>query len=719
MQWTRPRSKLTGNTGQTVAALLIYLTLSLYVFFIGTGVLAHPSDRFLGGRADPLIQVWSLAWWPRALANSLNPFITRVVWPPTGYNLTWTTSIPGPSLALYPVTRLFGPVVSYNLLCLSCPAAAALSAFVLCRYVSRRFWPSLLGGYIFGFSPYVIAQMLGHLFLLFIFPVPLFICLVWLRLDHKISRTVFCGLFVVLLVFEFLSSVELFATTTVFGALALFCHLICNKESFREIRIVSADLLLTYAIVGVLLSPYLYYVLAYGVPAPIQPANFNSNDLLAFATPSPAVLIGRGLDPVFRQFTAGLVETAGYLGPGVWIILVLYVHAFWSTSRGKFLILCLLVTGVMSLGPIVHIGGAPISLGPWWPLSKLPLIDQALPSRFGMYFFLAAAVIVSLYVSEGPSPVWSRFVLAGLCLLFLAPNRSLFRSEGVVADATIPRFFGSQEYKRYLAKDDNVLVLPYAQTEDGLLWQVQTDFYFRLAAARFTLPPPEFSAWPVLITLDTGVEIMDFAEQFKAFLGANQVKAIIVDPRAAQPWEGLLSEAGMTPLAVDGVLFYKVPATVLTSFRTRTADEMAAREAIIAFAALISAANRYLAEGFPLTKLDPWEARRLNLLELPQGTPQASPAATNWWQNLWLGPWGDSRVGVGIVGDYQDLLPLVNKYGPGTADIFFPYPSRLADGTKSGTGQLVIVFTPQELQRAATLKSVASLPNQTPQSANR
>ena len=173
----------------------------------------------------------------------------------------------------------------------------------------------------------------------------------------------------------------------------------------------------------------------------------------------------------------------------------------------------------------------------------------------------------------------------------------------------------------------------------------------------------------------------------------------------------------MTPLAVGDVFFYRVPSTVLASFRTRTAHEMAARETTFAFAALISAANRYLAEGFPPMKLDPWEAQRLNLLELPQSSPQSPPAARNWWQNLWLGPWGDSRVGIGIVSDYQTLLPLVNKYGPDADDIFFPYPSRLAAGPKSGTGQLLIVFTPQGLQRAAT--RMASLPSQAPQSANR
>jgi hypothetical protein len=59
-------------------------------------------------------------------------------------------------------------------------------------------------------------------------------------------------------------------------------------------------------------------------------------------------------------------------------------------------------------------------------------------------------------------------------------------------------------------------------------------------------------------------------------------------------------------------------------------------------------------------------------------------------------------VGVGIVGDYEDLRPLVQHYGPDAAEIFFPFPAKLADDPKQGKGQLLIIFTPQGLERAAS-----------------
>src|SRR5208337_1522440 len=174
---------------QILSALLVYMILSLALF----GVLVVPnfSTSYLGRGADPSIFMWDLIWWPHALANHLNPFISQVVWAPAGYNLAWATSLPGPSLIMAPLTRLFGPVVSYNLLCLLAPVIAAWSTFLLCRHVCKCFWPALLGGYIFGFSSYMLGQMRGHLFLVLIFPVPLAAYLALLRLDEVLTARSF------------------------------------------------------------------------------------------------------------------------------------------------------------------------------------------------------------------------------------------------------------------------------------------------------------------------------------------------------------------------------------------------------------------------------------------------------------------------------------------------------------------------------------------------
>ena len=163
----------------------------------------------------------------------------------------------------------------------------------------------------------------------------------------------------------------------------------------------------------------------------------------------------------------------------------------------------------------------------------------------------------------------------------------------------------------------------------------------------------------------------------------------------------MLAEAGLVPLKTGGVLFYRVTPPIVAQFQGATAREMAQREASVSFSALLSAARQYLAAGLPLPTLSPWQAQRLSLLALP---PSAAPVPSDLrlWHNLWLGPWGESMVGIGIVGDYVSLQPLIDEYGADATDIFFPFPQRLGAGRKWGNGQLLIIFTPEGLQRAAS-----------------
>ena len=102
-----------------------------------------------------------------------NPFVTHVLWAPHGSNLAWTTSIPGLALLLAPVTLAAGAVAAYNTAAILLPALAAWTAFLLCRHLTRSFWASLAGGYLFGFSSYLLAQELGHLHMTSVFLVPL------------------------------------------------------------------------------------------------------------------------------------------------------------------------------------------------------------------------------------------------------------------------------------------------------------------------------------------------------------------------------------------------------------------------------------------------------------------------------------------------------------------------------------------------------------------
>src|SRR5262249_12442469 len=149
------------------------------------------------------------------------------------------------------------------------------------------------------------------------------------------------------------------------------------------------------------------------------------------------------------------------------------------------------------------------------------------------------------------------------------------------------------------------------------------------------LPPEDYQRWPITASFVNGNKIPYFAEQLDAFLGAHQVKAIVVDGASAGPWPRILSDAGMSGTSAGGVFIYKVPRQLLASFERASAHAMAQKEAAATFNALVIAANSYMDRGFPLSKLAPSEAYRLKLLGVLQH--EIAPVdGSNWWRNIWL-----------------------------------------------------------------------------------
>ena len=129
-----------------------FVYLAAAYLLVGRGLLGDSAGRIVSNGAghDPSVMIWSLAWFPHALANHLDVFYSRAVWWPVGIDLAWMTSIPGAALLAWPITSGFGPVASFNALSFIALPTAAFTGFLLCRHVTGRNRASLLGGYVFG-----------------------------------------------------------------------------------------------------------------------------------------------------------------------------------------------------------------------------------------------------------------------------------------------------------------------------------------------------------------------------------------------------------------------------------------------------------------------------------------------------------------------------------------------------------------------------------------
>ena len=155
----------------TFAPLVGYAVFA--IVWLGRGIVLHPSTKVLGDTGpDKTIVMWSLLWWPHAIARGHDPFNANVIWAPHGIDLAWVTAVPGASLLLAPITETAGPVVAYNVAALGTLALSAWTAFLLARRLTGTVGPSLVAGFVFGFSPYMIGQSISHLNLTLVFLVP-------------------------------------------------------------------------------------------------------------------------------------------------------------------------------------------------------------------------------------------------------------------------------------------------------------------------------------------------------------------------------------------------------------------------------------------------------------------------------------------------------------------------------------------------------------------
>jgi len=721
--------------GGGAAALLIYLGLS--TLFFGRALSGGLSSFYVGNGPDPPQSIWFLAWWAHALAGRVNPFFTHAVWTPSAFNLAWTANIPLAAWLMLPVTRTLGPVASYNILCLLCPAVVGWAAFVLCRHIVREFAPALLGGLVFGFSPYLVCKLLGNINLALVPMLPLAIYLTLRALDGTMRRRTFIVLLALVLSAQFLLFIEIFATMTMSAAIAIAIALVVNGESDRSrIRALIGPIALSYALAIALLVPYLYYLFAFGFPhGTIWSTNTGSIDLLNFLVPVPANALGRldAMRAISVNFRAGIYDTDAYLGLTL-VAAIAMAWRRWHEPAVRMLILFAAAIGVLATGSWMQVGGHFIVPMPWMVVSGLPLIAKAMPARLTVYIFLAIAILCALWMSartRGASDhVAVKWLAGALIALSLLP--SLNASFWATALAT-PEFFSAGLYRQYLQPDETVVILPYGFEGDGMLWQALSAFHFRMAGGYTGFAPPipaEYERWPIVNALYEVAPIPNAGGQFKAFLKSHDVGAVIfasegdhaievshaagpgiwhrgpIAPRDREVWRVILGGLDVPAQTVGGVTLYKFPAQVRARWPNENPVALQSHAAAVRFDTLLAAAYGYVAGGRALSDLSPLAAQQAGLLPLNWvGGPllRSSQTPGLLLDGLMLAPWQSHRVALGVQGSYAALEPIIDRYRSYAAAVHFPYPSKLSatPPQSDDPALMILAFDIDQLARAA------------------
>jgi hypothetical protein len=468
-------------------------------------------------QGDTTLVTWFIAWWPHAILHGQNPFFTTAQNYPVGINMADNAGMGLLSLITAPLTLTVGPIASLNLLnWLAFPASAAAMYFVLRRYVR---WPpiAVLGGALYGFSPYVVGQGLDHVFVAMVPLPPLVLMCVFellvLRSDNQRRWGVALGL---LIVAQFFISQEVAVTTVVMGAIGLGSLAIVRPRSVvPALRHAMPGLIRAVAIVVACLAYPCWADLA-------GPEHYAGavhvgglgGDLLGSVVPTSSQLLAPShLRAIGDNLVGGnIAENGSYLSLPL-LVLAIWILLRYQRDRWiRFAAGLMFAAWMLSLGwrLTVDLRSSNVPL-PWSLFQHAPVLGSLLAVRVTLYVWLFATLLISLGLDRAhdefklrrritspevgaPWPRSRRMLFASVVSLLISAS-VLALVPGWPYSGTgpsgAPAYFSSRAVNQ-IPFDSVVLISPYPSYADSapLVWQAVAGFRFKVLGGYGEFAPP-------------------------------------------------------------------------------------------------------------------------------------------------------------------------------------------------------------------------------------
>ncbi|HXW79352.1 MAG TPA: hypothetical protein VEJ84_07620, partial [Acidimicrobiales bacterium] len=511
-----------------------------------------PINTQAGVFGDANEYAWFLAWVPYAIGHGLNPLGTTIVNYPHGINMMWNTSILLPSFLMSPVTVIFGSAFSYNVLAVLAPVINSTFAYLAFRRWTGRL-PALTGALIFGFSPFMVSQSVGHLAQTLLMSAPLLLIVLDRLLVVQASKWWVDGLLLGVLAWaQLLTGEEILALEAVVALITLIVVCAMNDRAiFSRVRYAAKGLVVGGASFGALSLPFLAY--QYLGPDKVQdahPPNTYVTDLLDFIIPTNITHFATAAAVrISSQWTGNGSEEGAYIGIP---LLAFIVFTLVIARRRKITWVAFTIAAsaaLLSMGPTAHLGGktTTFELPDAW-LQDLPFFHNILPDRFASVMFVGVGLLVALGLNELkrfalPVKV-SGWAVACLGLVALIPITNFPSATSPLYSAFATGFACPATTTPASASPRPVaLVLPTIN-EMSLRWQSEARFCFAMPSdtGMTGTNPGDLGQLPLVLTigqpgqnlpgLTPGVRA-DMAEEMKAL----DVSEIIVTPQ--YPFSGL------------------------------------------------------------------------------------------------------------------------------------------------------------------------------------
>ncbi|MEV0805122.1 hypothetical protein [Micromonospora sp. NPDC050200] len=380
------------------ADLLVGLAFVLLAGWLTQGLWPDPTGRVLAlNPADQTLYEWFLAVDSRAVLGDFSLLTDRLN-SPDGVNLMTNTTVIALGVLFAPVTLLFGAPVTFALLAGVNLAGTAVAWYLLfTRTLRARRLAAALGAGLCGFGPGMVSQSNSHLHMTAQWLVPV---VVWLvvrllraadpgpasldRPDRRRLVTSAVGLAAAVIAQVFVGEEVLFLAAVTLLVMAV-AYAVTDRELLRRALPGFAGGLMLAAGLALLVLGYpLWFQFAgpQGVADGMFSPHYFSADLRSWWAISPLSVVGSDSS---ARLTTGPAEYNTFLG--LPLLLVTAGCALWL-GRRPLVVACVagaLVMGALSLGPeVVHDGDRSAVPGPYALLAGLPVVDGALPMRFGL-----------------------------------------------------------------------------------------------------------------------------------------------------------------------------------------------------------------------------------------------------------------------------------------------------------------------------------------------
>jgi len=491
-----------------LGAAVVYSAVAIFLYH---RVLFAPTASMPGCNCgDQAQEVWFLRWPLYAVSHGLNPFLSTWMNYPKGINLAVNTSSPLLGLASAPLQLTIGTIATYDVLLVIAFAASALAMCLALRRWVRSWAAAFCGGLLFGFSPYMIGQGSGHLFLVAMFIPPIVLVLLDEIVVAQRHGAVRDGLLLgVLLVLEYAISPEVLAMTAVVAVCGVVLYAIANRHFVRDRVTHVAVAACCCAIVGAAALAYPVWMSLHGPqhvvgpPHPLSVVSGFHGDLLGPILPTSNQLLGLGLRAHGDKLVGGDVDENGlYLGLPLAVVLVWFAWAYRRRGALVFFVAMAAIAGLLALGPrlVVDTRATGIPL-PAAAFQHLPFLEDVLDVRFSFLLQLCAAVALAIGLDEMALAVRRRRHVHGtlrrltaigapaaVALVALVPL--VPASAYPARAATTPRFFASKAVQR-IPPGTPVLTYPYVlptEAEWNLTFQTVAGMRFRLFGADAFVP---------------------------------------------------------------------------------------------------------------------------------------------------------------------------------------------------------------------------------------